>query len=256
MKEFDPDQFLFMGGIHTARKMAIDDSRLLSQQDKEDCLHDAECSETLCNTLGLSISKMGINRIKDLLSQDKVSLKQFVQLLNELDNRIIDEMKDRKFLCIESDKVKLLEGKNLFGMEVTNAFPSATVDIEEAGKCFAVERWTASVFHLMRVVEIGLQVLGDTLKLPLTTNRNWESILKKCDSELAKPLAQRSPEWAADDTFFSSTTAMLRSVKDAWRNPTMHVGKVYTEEQVEGIWNAVKAFMRLLATKLKEDTDA
>ncbi len=251
MREFQPDQLFFMGGIHAARKIGAVDTKL-SQQEKENCLHDTESAETLCDRLGLSNSKMAIERIKSLLSQDEVSLKQFIQLTNELDNRIIDEMKSRKFLCIESDRLTLLDGKNLFGDEVTDAFPSAIVDIEEAGKCLALERWTASVFHLMRVMEVGLYVMGDTLALPRTTNRTWDAILKKCDAELTKPLSQRSPEWVTDEAFFSSATAMLRSVKDAWRNPTMHIEKVYTQEQAEDIWNTVKRFLRLLATKLKE----
>lgn len=157
------------------------------------------------------------------------------------------------YFAIEPDKQSLLE-KNLFGEKVAAVFSSAVFDIEEAGKCLVFERWTASVFHLMRVMEVGLRVLGNTLKLPTTTNRNWDSILKKCDSELAKPLAQRSPEWASDDAFFSNATAMLRAVKDAWRNPTMHIEKTYTEEQAEDVWNAVKGFIRSLATKLEEGT--
>ena len=157
------------------------------------------------------------------------------------------------FFVIELDKKHFVTDPNLFGAEVTTAFPSAVVDIEEAGKCFAFERWTASVFHLMRVMEMGLRVLGDTLKLPPNTNRNWEAILRKCDEELRKPFADKSPEWKSDEPFFAGATAMLRSVKDAWRNPTMHVEKVYTEEQAQDIWNAVKGFMRHLATQLKED---
>lgn len=251
MKEFQPDQFLFMGGIHAARKIVAGESDL-NQQEKEECLNDVECSETLCDRLGLAHSKMHIERIKDLLSQDKVSSKEFIQSVDELDHRIIDEMKGRKFLCLEPNKIELLDEKNLFSVEVTNAFPSAIVDIEEAGKCLAFERWTASVFHMMRVMEVGINVLGDTLQLPKSTNRTWEAILKKCDSELAKPIAQRSKEWTSDNEFFSNATAYLRSAKNAFRNPTMHIEKVYTEEQAEDIWNAVKSFMRLLATKLKD----
>lgn len=242
MKEFEPDQFLFMGGIHTAWKMTIgmgDPS--LSKEEKQDCLHDAEAAETLCSRLGLTLSKISTQRIKELLVQDvQILWNDIIKLNDELENRMIDEMKSRKFFSVELDKQSLLDDKNQFGKEVTNAFPSANIDIEEAAKCRAFERNTACVFHLMRIMEVGLKVLGDTLRLPQSTNRNWESVLKKCDLELAKPLAQRSPEWAVDDTFFSGATAMLRSVKDAWRNPTMHIEKVYTEEQVEDIWNAVK----------------
>jgi len=252
MKEFDPDQFLFMGGIHAIRALHDDDLEIDSES-RKDYLHDAQAAETLSRKLGLTYSILATQRIIQKLSEDTPILrKDIVNLNNELHHILVDEMKYRKFLCIEPDKSLFLNEKNLFGSEVSNAFPSAIVDIEEAGKCLAFERWTAAVFHLMRVMEVGLRVLGNTLKLHESTNRNWETILKKCDEELKKPLANRSPIWRSDDQFFASATAMLRSVKDAWRNPTMHIEKVYTEEQVESIWNAIKGFMRHLATKIKE----
>ncbi|HTE83781.1 MAG TPA: hypothetical protein VK821_03540 [Dehalococcoidia bacterium] len=68
-----------------------------------------------------------------------------------------------------------------------------------------------------------------------------------------KPLGQRSPEWATDDPFFSGATAFLMAVKDAWRNPTVHVEINYDEEKALDVWNSVKAFMRHLATKLGEE---
>src|ERR1700687_6353897 len=43
-----------------------------------------------------------------------------------------------------------------FGYDVAKAFPRASDDILEATKCYALERYTASVFHLMRAIEIGL----------------------------------------------------------------------------------------------------
>jgi hypothetical protein len=108
---------------------------------------------------------------------------------------------------------------------------------------------------LNRTLEIGLHALGKSLNDPgLDPKKNptWESILRKCDDELKKPLAQRSQEWQKDDQFFSNATANLRAVKDGWRNPTMHVKIKYTEEEALDVFNAVKAFMGHLAKKLKE----
>lgn len=202
--------------------------------------------------LDLLMSARTLKRLIEVLTNQKSTYSDFTELTKQLENRLTDELRLRKFFCIERDKESFLLEKNLFGATVTTAFPSVTIDIEEAGKCLAFERWTASVFHLMRVMEVALLVLGSALKLLPTTNRSWDSVLKKYEAELSKPLAQRCPEWAADDSFFSGATVFLRSVKDAWRNPTMHVEKVYTEEQAEDVWNAVKGFMRHLATKLKE----
>jgi hypothetical protein len=104
-------------------------------------------------------------------------------------------------------------------------------------------------------MEAALRVLAKTLNDPrLDPKRNpsWDSILKKCREELEKDRLKRAPEWAADDAYFSGAAARLLAVKDAWRNPTMHVETNYDEESALDVWNHVRAFMRHLATKLKE----
>ena len=135
------------------------------------------------------------------------------------------------------------------------AFPTTDFDIEGAGKCIAFGQGTACVFHLMRVMEVGLRVLGDALNLPSTSNRNWDDILNKADKEVKTRRTDQSPEWQADEVFFSSAVAHLRSVKTAWRNPTMHIEAKYTEEEAEDIWNHVASFMRHLSTRLSGVTD-
>jgi hypothetical protein len=143
----------------------------------------------------------------------------------------------------------------LFGNDVASKFASVSNEIEEAAQCFALGRPTASVFHLMRTLEVGLRSLGKSLNDPSLDPRNnpsWEAILKKCDGELQKPNAQRSPEWLTDPAFYATATANLRAVKDAWRNPTMHVDIDYDSAKALDVWNSVRAFMRHLALKLSD----
>ena len=44
-------------------------------------------------------------------------------------------------------------------------FPAANHEASEAGKCFATARYTACVFHLMRVMEVGVQEFGAVLSV-------------------------------------------------------------------------------------------
>jgi len=175
--------------------------------------------------------------------------------LGILKKRVDDELRGRQFLALEPNKACYYGQRHQFGERVSNSFPSANADIEEAGNCLALDRHTACVFHLMRVLEVALRVIADTLNDPNInprTNPSWESILKKFRQELDKPLAQRAPEWKEDDVFFSGVSATLMSVKDAWRNPTMHVETTYDEPKALDILNAVGAFMRHIAVKLHE----
>jgi hypothetical protein len=43
-------------------------------------------------------------------------------------------------------------------------------DISEAAQCLALNRPTACVFHLMRVMETGVQILGNRLGIQLTAD--------------------------------------------------------------------------------------
>jgi len=63
-------------------------------------------------------------------------------------------------VALPSANARYFAGEPLFGEAVENAFPDVSYDIAEAGKCRAFGRWTATVMHLMRVLEAGLAALG------------------------------------------------------------------------------------------------
>ena len=176
-------------------------------------------------------------------------------IMPELKRSIVREMRANLFLHIPEDRKRYFSDADLFGPKVSEAFPSAIYDMEQAGKCLALARYTACIFHLMRVLEVALRTLGKTLHDPSLdpkTNPTWDRILRRFNDELGKERSKRSPEWAADDVFFSGAATMLMGVKTAWRNPTMHVDINYDEEQVLDIWDQVRSFMRHIATKLSE----
>jgi hypothetical protein len=185
------------------------------------------------------------------LNRDRESL--FALAVNAL-NAVTHMLARPQFKIIPSEKLIFFEvPRKTFGEGIIAKFHGIEIDVEEAGKCYAAGRDTACVFHLMRVMEVGLRALAASLndpKLDPKRNPSWDSILGKCGDELEKSVRDRSPEWRQDDVFYSTATANLRAVKDAWRNPTMHVEQNYNEETALDIWNAVRAFMRHLSLKL------
>jgi len=195
-----------------------------------------------------------------LLEADKWGkpVSEYKTLLAHLRMSVQAEIEGIYLLHVPFNKRAYFDGKELFGADVARAFPSVIVDIEEAGKSFALERYTACVFHLMRVMEVGLRELARSLSEPSLDpkkNPSWEQILRRCDDELKKPRKERCAEWQGDDQFFSEATASLRAVKDAWRNPTMHVDISYDEDKSRDVFSTVGVFMRALARKLKEIPD-
>jgi hypothetical protein len=213
--------------------------------------------EQQCQYLHLDVSLAQIARIRSILQLGPPSIIDLVRNFDELHNRVVDELKSQMILLVPHEKkVYLQEPWLTFGQQIVEKFPSLSRDIEEAGKSFAEDRNPACVFHLMRIMEAGLRALGKSLAIPSLDpqlNPSWERILAKCNDELNKPIKDRCAEWKVDNDFFSNASANLLAVKNAWRNPTMHVGNDYSDEVALDIYNAVRGFMRHLSTKLNEE---
>ncbi len=146
----------------------------------------------------------------------------------------------------------------LFGKAVADQFPSeVATEIDEAGRCFALARYTGCVFHLMRILESGIDAARKCLGIPdpvKDAERNWAAILRKINDEKNRRSTTKPMAWkqCSDKEFFEEVYVSLDSVRNVWRNATMHVGKTYSEEQAEHIFNAVRGFMRKLAERVDE----
>ena len=99
-------------------------------------------------------------------------------------------------------------------------------------------RYTASVFHLMRAMEIVVSSLGvKTVIDKNNTDLEWGKILSNLKTPIeAMPKGKEKDDWSAALT-------LLVHVKQAWRNPTMHPKKTYTEEHAKEIFFATRSFM-------------
>jgi hypothetical protein len=141
----------------------------------------------------------------------------------------------------------------LFGEAIASAIPNSTVEIAEAGRCYALERWTACVFHLMRAVELALHKWSGDLGLVLKTSAeqaNMQDILTAADLKL-KAIGQqpKSIERDANLEYFGDTSAHFRAIKDAWRNHVAHAKRTYDERETTAILNNVHSFLEKLATR-------
>jgi hypothetical protein len=168
------------------------------------------------------------------------------QALKELRTRIVDELADRMVFSISSENAALLDDSApLFGAEVAAKLPGTAEDISEAGQCLALNRPTASVFHLMRVMEIGVQVLGSHLGVHLAVDKNWQNILNEMNKAI-KALDQKDAKTKA----YAGISSNLYNVKLAWRNEVMHPKQTYTPDEAKKVFTAVDGFMRDLASAI------
>ncbi len=212
----------------------------------------------LFNSLGFTSSERMVQRLLKAVASP-ITFVELNRQFDELVRRVEDEAGSTLFLYLQPNKTHYYEDPLGGWSETIARFPSIIFDVEEAAKCIALSRNTAAVFHLMRIMEIGLFSLATKLEVPgfnPRTNPSWDSVLKKCHAEMSLRREQRSQTWLEHARFFEEATATLEAAKLAWRNPTMHVEGVYDEERTADVWLAVRAFMRHLSTKLTDPSVA
>jgi hypothetical protein len=186
-------------------------------------------------------------------------------LMREMYRRVHHELCEREFLYVPSRLASHYnEPLEAWGL-VPVRFRKCAPDIVEAEYCFALSRPTATVFHLMRVAEIGLRVLawdrrvilrgkaGRVLRTPLDLV-TWDKILVGLEkAETAIEDFRKTPAREAQLAFYHGAMIEVRAFKNLYRNRVMHTRESYKMHQAESAMNHVRDFMTTLATRLAED---
>ena len=168
---------------------------------------------------------------------------------------LIEELPGVHFRPVSAGNAKVYDNPQLFGSAVAGRFPSAVFDIQEAGSCFALGRPTAGVMHLMRALEVSLDAIGRGIGVAnviVEAKNSWGTALRHMREQIEKNDKTKDPAWMAKSSFFHNAHAYLSSVKNAWRNPSMHLEKRYVDKEAARIYRAVKDFMEHLAEHLDE----
>jgi hypothetical protein len=148
------------------------------------------------------------------MSGPNMQAAEFQFRCRELLRRIQDELKARVLFSIAPDKQQFVTALNLFGAEVTTAFPSASYDIEEAAHCLAFDRWTAAVFHLARAAEIATVIIGRQVGYQ-SPKEGFGEVLRYMDNGLRKAREhhkEADPLFTGDLEFLSGVTAQMHAV--------------------------------------------
>jgi len=199
--------------------------------------------------LNLNVSMSLLNRIADRFLESGIMPSESEMI--ELSSRVHDELWSRHFLLIEEVKLSAYQAKEfLFGEIVVDSFPSAGYDIDEAGKCYALSRSTACVFHLMRVVEIGLRALCAALNVELSPNVNWLAILNTKLAPAIDHLPNNNETERERRKDMQLIHTHFHAIRLALRNDTMHPKATYTDEEAGEVLRHVETFMKHLAERL------
>jgi hypothetical protein len=186
-----------------------------------------------------------------LKRRDHATGTELAILIRELCNGLMVELSAAWFLMVPADQREFYEQRKLpFGEGVAQSFLEASADIAAASRCFALDEWTACVFHLMRVLEHGLRKLAGTVGLPpeAMEHENWKNIIDQIEKKIREMEAlPKSAEKIARLKNLSEAAIQFRYFKDAWRNHVSHAHASYDNLTGPVVWTHVKEFMQSIA---------
>lgn len=235
--------------IEEMRREHPNDNQVIEEDLKQIWVADLENTANLLKSMQLELSVMLVADIKEDLRSSIYTFGAFAGSLKELILRVKHEMTLNLYLVIPRGKAKYYLNHNLFGNDVASKFSDVNDDVERAGKCLATGNYTATVFHLMRVMEKGVQYLGTEMGVALTNEKDWQVILNeinKAIKALSNPPTKMTPAMKEKRDAYAAASERLQNVKDAWRNRVMHPKDSYDGEEAEEIFTATQKFMQHL----------
>jgi hypothetical protein len=217
-----------------------------------------EAAKPLCAELGLRSSLIQVDRV--LVDLPHHHTRGLAMAVKETHGRIVDELSAVYFFHVPTNRVEFYD-KPWCGEGVEKAFPTAITDIREAGKAFALGRWSAAVFHAMGILQRGLYALATDVHVEFKAGfelENWKNIIDKIQSAIDDRLkdTEGKPKSGAKDetlTFYSRVAIEFQYFRNAWRNHVAHLREVYDEEHTQTVLTHVKQFMTRLAERLSEE---
>lgn len=201
---------------------------------------------------------LSINRDSNRMRNDlSYSWKSFRDDMLDIDLRLNDEVGLIKMFVLDgSQSMALQSGHELLGSEVADRYPSMLFEVEEAAKCLALGRSTASAFHSMRALEIALKGFAAFLKIsdPVApAQRNWAFVLNAIKDAIDSKYPAKSRMPGSEGAEVEALYASLDAMKNPWRNATMHTENVYQPHEANHILQCLNVFVVKLASICDED---
>jgi len=153
----------------------------------------------------------------------------------------------------------------LFSAAAQAAFPSAGMDIVEAGRCIALGRNNAAIYHLMQVAEVGVRALAWDRRVTVLRHKGktvvpldyaqWGEIIGELEKKKAlinnwkrgKALREQANQ------YYSTLIFEVSSFNEIYRKHISHArGKLYADDTAISCWGHVYRFMDKLAERIAE----
>lgn len=214
--------------------------------------------KTALQAIGATLAMKSVSRLEAKLDETPrvIPYSAVVTMMSEIEGRFADQLDEIMLFVCSRDEMVFLQGANelLESDNFSIFFPNGALEIEEAAKCVVFGRHTASVFHSMRALEVGIRALAVSLNIddPIKpADKNWHKMLAAIRSKIDSLYPVSGRLKGTKGAELDSLYATLDAVRIPWRNATMHVENVYLPHEAVHILRCTGFFM----TKLFDHCD-
>lgn len=267
MEKFSAEAFVLIGTLiqQLKEEMGLPESDaafsftgtkvFLSPEKKDKIKNCLDFIESHCHRVSLTICCAVIAQVRDdFLCSEELPRDYAIGRIAGFEGTLRAEMQANVFLAIASDRKIYFQHPVKDWSEVVLRFPKMINDITES-KCFACDRYAASIFHILLVAEFGVievaKVFGVQGDKP-----GWGA-LERLERIHKKDYRDKSDLEKQHAQFLAHVMPLMFAIKDSWRHKISHVENklewldtVFSPQITEEIISATRGFMRRLATDL------
>jgi hypothetical protein len=122
----------------------------------------------------------------------------------------------------------------------------ATQEIDEAGRCFAIDSYTACGFHALRGLEIVMEDYYEVIKKRKPKFHGWYDYVKAFRT-LANTRGKRQSKYPS-----LKVSAMIDRIREFDRNPLMHPRDTLDEPGADTVFNISIATITEMAKDMRD----
>lgn len=229
-------------------------SAILRQEDR--CLLMGQLNHLLesCQSMRLSVSSQVLRQyIEEMQDDGELTYSRVAQRLSHWESPFFAELSQHAFFQLPISEATYFCDSVSVGEEIQasidtlGAFNDAAFDVKEGGRCIALDRPTAAVYHLMRAAEYGLVAVAASIGVPAEKRTSWEAMIGSIHGEIKAKVSRKEPNYKQDEKKYDDLCAWFTTIKNGWRNPASHVPISYSLNTAKGMFSATRTLFEHLS---------
>ncbi len=234
--------------LANVKKLIVGDGKLVLDEESTELL------KNLITNIKDRLNNLGIHNLDDYFNKctrllGEGDFNSSSAMIAQMQDLVTSNLSACWLMRVDSDTVQLYEQEKLFGDNVYNNFPEARRDIAEAGNCYALDRHTASVFHIMRAVEFAAKkIYKSTTVRKLMASSRVEYKERDTLGIIARNITSAVLNVHSDTKNLKKAALHLANVAEVERNQVMHTDVMYSGREAKLILDNAKEFMSALCS--------